>query len=269
MANRFLQIHRRLLFHWTKPPGKIFVPNTLKERELFVDHLLGLLVKGLRVSTPKISDHEYIVKGEIEAERPMICFTESIVGEAGPHARRYGSMGLGFTRKFVMAQRGRPVIYLDKNSDDLFTKSVIQVLQAALKGSDAVLRAHAKLISGWLKSYNMPRVAPQERGISVGVSRKQVSREEDDVLRLKFGGLRSNLEDREWRIVYQASASEKIEEDGRRIPFVAGELALLVLPDHQTLSIALRRKEILDRLHPHGKPAVCAISREMLPSIHG
>jgi hypothetical protein len=87
----------------------------------------------------------------------------------------------------------------------------------------------------------------------------------DDHLHIKFGGFRENLEDNEWRIVPRT----KNIRNEQYLNFALGELALLVLPDHQTLSLALSEPEIASRLYSIGMPAVCVISRDMLPSIRG
>jgi superfamily II DNA or RNA helicase len=43
-----------------------------------------------------------VVEGEIEATHGMLCFCEWNVSAAREHSGRYGTMALGFTRKFVI-----------------------------------------------------------------------------------------------------------------------------------------------------------------------
>jgi hypothetical protein len=72
------------------------------------------------------------------------------------------------------------------------------------------------------------------------------------------------LEDREWRVLGPVAQKKlKIES----LPCVPGSLALVVLPDHQTLAYAMQSVELRARLYPPNKPAVCLLSREMLSSI--
>ena len=41
-----------------------------------------------------------------------LCFTEIRLSQAQTHAERYGKLGIGFTRDFIMNKGGRPVIYI-------------------------------------------------------------------------------------------------------------------------------------------------------------
>jgi hypothetical protein len=265
MPNKYLQIHRRLLFHWTKPPSGILKPKNSAQRKDFVRHIEMILKAGLRFSVPQDKDHEYLVKDEFEIKRPMVCFTESTVGESGPHSQRYGSIGFGFTRRFILKNHGRPVIYFDRAREAVFTKSILIALRAARQSSSKSVREHVDRIVSFMKAYNMP-------GNKVGIvqpllpeikTRKKA--DSHDHLRIRFGGLRKNLEDREWRVVLNKHG----ENTTHYLEFSAGQLALLVLPDHQTLSLALNESRIVEKLHPAGQPAVCVISRDMLPSIRG
>ena len=43
---------------------------------------------------------------------PVTCFTELPLTSARGHATRYGSMGFGFTRQFILKRRGNPVLYV-------------------------------------------------------------------------------------------------------------------------------------------------------------
>ena len=265
MPNKYLQIHRRLLFHWTKPTGGILKPKNSDQRKDFVQHIRRILEEGLRFSVSKNDDNEYLLKGEFEPQKPMVCFTESTVGESGPHAQRYGSIGFGFTRKFMLKNQGRPVIYFDRLKQAGFTRSVINVLRAARESSSKTVRKDVDQIVAFMKSYNMPLATKADVQPSLPNVNPRKVPDPDDHLRIRFGGLRKNLEDREWRIVLKGPLTKPFQH----LEFAAGQLALLVLPDHQTLSLALNEPKIVRNLHPEGRPAVCVISRDMLPSIRG
>lgn len=230
-----------------------------------MDHLSLLLNEGLKYSVPGPDHHDYIVKDEFDPKWPMICFTESTAGETDWHAERYGSLGLGFTRKFIFQNHGRPVAYFDRQRTSPFLKTLLKVLRAGRKSGSPDDKHHLDILCAHFKAYKMPIVKKAQGGSSAALPRVPRVTEEGDDLHIRFGGPRTNLEDREWRILQP----ERIAEPAQRLKFEAGELALVVLPDHATLSLALKEPKIVEKLHPKGRPAVCLVSREMLPSIAG
>ena len=48
---------------------------------------------------------------------PRSCFTELKLSQSRQHARRYGRLGIGFKRLFVIQRSGRPVIYYGLHKD--------------------------------------------------------------------------------------------------------------------------------------------------------
>ena len=274
--NKFAQIHRQLLFHWTKPKGFLGNPKSKADRRQFLDHLLLLLESGLQFRVPERRHTEWMVEGEIEATHGMLCFCEWNVSAAQEHSGRYGGMALGFTRKFVMLAGGRPVVYISNHKRDAFRKALISILQHSKK--DEKLRPECDLISSWLKTYNPARGASDseesktETALSdevtpTSAAKKRVttsSSREDRHLKVDFGGLFANLEDREWRVL-GAVAQKKLKEES--LPCAPGNLAMVVLPDHQTLAYAMQSEDLRAKLYPPEKPAVCLLSREMLSSI--
>jgi hypothetical protein len=276
--NKFAQIHRQLLFHWTTPEDFRGSPTTTADRRRFLDHLLLLLETGLEFRLPAPKHAEWLVKGEIEATHGMLCFCEWNVSAAHEHSGRYGGMALGFTRKFVMRAGGRPVVYVPNEKRDPFRKALISLLQHAK--TDEKLQPECDLISSWLKTYNGARIqkpsnadSSTESTASSGESisgmeekapRTKSGPAEDRHLRVDFGGLFANLEDREWRVLGPV-AQKKLNVES--LPCTPGNLAMVVLPDHQTLAYAMQSEALRKKLYPTDKPAVCLLSREMLSSI--
>ncbi len=266
-AVKYSQLHRRLLFHWTGPRPI----RALKSHDDRVEHLnllASILEKGLRYSLPDSKHSEWIVKDEIRATHPMLCFSEWGVSESNAHSGRYGFMGLGFTRKFVMSKGGRPVIYVPNSSNDPFRKALVEVIEAVREGSkmDAKLHRHADFLASYLKSYNFKRTnlktPPNEKSAIGSVGNRKPSHPDDHLLRLDFGGLFANLEDREWRII-----PKKVEEQPQHLAFKTGDLAMIVFPDHQTLSLAMQCDKIMELVSLPGQPAVCMVSREVIQSV--
>jgi len=62
--NKFAQIHRQLLFHWTKPKDFQGSPKSTADRRKFLDHLLLLLEKGLEFRVPQRKHAEWLVEGD-------------------------------------------------------------------------------------------------------------------------------------------------------------------------------------------------------------
>jgi len=271
--NQYAQLHRQLLFHWTKPPGSnknsknIFpAPKTSAERSAYVDHLDVLLKTGLEFRTPPPHHSEHIAKGKIEAKLPMLCFSEWSVSGGLAQASRYGQLGLGFTRKYIMEMGGRQVVYLPNKPNDPFSRALVALLENAKTVTS--LKDQVTLITSLLKTYN-PSSEPKakiEQEQKKGEAAKGPSVETDDRhLDVDFGGLFKNLEDKEWRILQENHPKRK--SDATRILCEPGSLAMIVLPDHKTLAHVMQNETIRASLFVENKPAVCLLTREMLYSI--
>lgn len=278
-ASKFSQLHRRLLFHWTGPRDEKRVKNR-EDRERYLGLLEGILADGLRFSKPGDSNCEWVFNRVFEASHRMICFSEWGLGDSAAHSGRYGRLGLGFTRKFVMAKGGRPVVYVPNNRGDRFRKALHRVLEAA--NEDVKLQRHVDLVASYLKAYHLPRSGPGSETVKKDPTAdatkdkksKTTPRTKPDDLDLKidFGGVYANLEDREWRILEDEAARSGSDGIDPHLLFQPGQLAMIVFPDHQTLTLAMRRKKIIDWIidglaSKPARPAVCLISQEMVPSM--
>jgi hypothetical protein len=286
-AAKYTQLHRQLLFHWTgKKDGVVIKPITRKDRTNYLDLLAKILENGLRFSHPGSDNTEWIEKGLVEAIHPMLCFSEWGVSESAAHSGRYGFMGLGFTRRFVMKQGGRPVVYVDNSKKDPFRMAILGLMRAAKAASekDANLKKQIEIVSSHFKAYHFKR-EPDKKKTSSESKKREVSETtaklaKDSHLKINFGGLLANLEDREWRVL---GKSADTQED-TYLGFSPGDLAMIVFPDHQTLSLAMRNSTIMtlilrDRYGPPmigsrkldtgnaEKPCVCLVSREMIHSM--
>jgi len=284
---KYTQLHRQLLFHWTGKQGGIAIkPRTRQDRLNYLDLLGKILDKGLRYSRPSQDHTEWIEKGLIEAKHPMLCLSEWGVSESSAHSGRYGFMGLGFTRRFIMKQGGRPVVYVDNAKSDPFRIAVLELIRAAKASShrNEKVMEQVGVVSSYFKAYHFKRT-PEKPGAAAEPKKSRVAKNsrtpaEDRHLQIDFGGLLANLEDREWRVL-----AKNIDPDKENfMGFSSGDLAMIVFPDHQTLSLAMRSSEIMqvilrDRYGPpvtgsrkrdsdvYEKPCVCLVSREMIHSM--
>lgn len=271
--NKYSQLHQSLLFHWTQPPEEKgskkradeckFIPKSAPknnaDRKKFIEHIGSILTSGLRFCPPKCNHVEEITPA-IKTTHSIISFSEWNVGSSSEHAQRYGHIGLGFTRKYITSYGGRSVIYINNQKTDLVRKAMIKLLESSTK--DGILLDHAQVVASLLKIYKDPR-KPRDPRVETKTVRKERTLDEDRTFALDFGKGHGNLEDREWRILDFNTQ----DVTPRILPCEPGKLAMIVMPDHETLSLALQDEGIRDMVLPEDKPAICMISREMLRSI--
>lgn len=121
MVNEF-SVHSDFLIHWTgEDIDRKHDPNWYTKRssktkqectKAYVDRLESILEYGLWMTVPE--------KREIQQEKnyrrtPRTCFTELKLSESRSHADKYGRLGIGVKRPFVIKRMGRPVLYYDTN----------------------------------------------------------------------------------------------------------------------------------------------------------
>jgi hypothetical protein len=196
-------IHSKFLVHWT---GKDIEdqdrPVTEKSR-LYIERLKDDLGKGLFTRrTSEDSIRYWKIKNLVR-----ICFTEIRLSQAQIHANRYGKLGIGFTRDFIMKKGGRPVIYVtydEKCNDCLLEDSIRIVHQKSNDNSE--IHQSAKWIMAHVKRMS------NENGYDF-------------------------YEEMEWRLVYDESSTHftKDETEGiHRLKFEASDIKVIIFPDEVT-----------------------------------
>ena len=117
------RVRSRFLVHWT---GKDLDPHDPTVSEKFAERLLRTIETGLWLSPCR----EVLVggRGVYELTVPMTCFTEIRLSAANSHASRYGRLGFGFDRLFVLRSGGSPVLYTRPSYDNLLMQRVSGVL---------------------------------------------------------------------------------------------------------------------------------------------
>jgi hypothetical protein len=280
MPTRYNGIHKHRLFHWIgrhidyPGGGTIERRPRLKDeqRREYLACLRGILAprKGLWVKPPGEPDR--LGDGAlVKVDRPIVCFTEWSLDESLPHTMRYGRLGLGFPKQFVLRHGGQPVTYVrDRVRGDPFTRAMM-VLARHLHGEgdreeDKHVREAFAYVSQFLK--RIDRAEPSR------LHRRRVHRRPPsarppvrDPFRRSFGRTLEYLEEREWRIVFE----EKIAEGWNRgrkeppyyLPIRPGfELFTVVLPDNRTVNLALGDRRLRDALFPKNAPHVTILSLE-------
>lgn len=272
-------IHRQQLFHWVgshicSEPGSGLSDT---QRQRYLGCLRGALRNGLWVKTPRVPD--YLGDGSlIMVHRPITCFTEWTLGQSLPHTTRYGRLGFGFPKKFVLLRGGQPVTYVrDSNKNDPYTRSLKfiarffqfdKVLAKIPPAKLEELRERFDYLSHFNKKIRRPaplKVAVQRRRLLAFPKRTPIKTA--DPFERSFGRTLHYLEEREWRIVYSAEL-ETFFEPGLRpgqpeyfLPFKSGaELFTVVLPDNHTVNMAMNDQFIRRKLFPDDAPHVTVLS---------
>ena len=194
-------IHSKYLVHWT---GKdIEDPAAGDKSRLYVERLKDDLEKGLFTRrTTEDSIRYWKIKNLVR-----ICFTEIRLSQAETHAHRYGKLGIGFTRDFIMKKGGRPVIYVTYDG----------------KGNDCLLEDSIRNV--YEQSNDNPEIYRPAKWIMAHVKRMS-NKNADDF-----------YEEMEWRLVYDESSTHftKDETEGiHRLRFEAKDIKVIIFPDDVT-----------------------------------
>lgn len=199
------------LVHWT---GKDICsdPDALNDehRRRYMDRLADILGRGFWMTKPdeKIYGMNNVY---IEYNAPMTCFTEIRLSQARFHARRYGLLGVGVMRRFVLDRLGGPVHYVRNHQTECVIGNVRELLKA-LETCDPQYKEYFAVNSAFIKGMSDP--------------------ETDNFV---------YLNEQEWRIVHTHSQTEakNLVRTGcghpeYRIPVKKCDVRIIVFPDEQT-----------------------------------
>ena len=217
-------IHSKILVHWT---GKDIenCPEANKS-QLYVERLKDDLEKGIFTKrTSEDSIKEWKIKNLLR-----ICFTEIRLSQAQTHAERYGKLGIGFTREFIMNKGGRPVIYIPFETEEdgrLLEDSIKKVH----KESEHIEEIHKPI--KWIMAH-VKRMSNGEKGVKY----------ED------------YYEEMEWRIVYDESPNSKHFTKGKgngvhRLKFAAHDIKVIIFLDEDTKQLSLKDEAIRKYFSEH------------------
>ncbi|MEX0727135.1 MAG: abortive infection system antitoxin AbiGi family protein [Planctomycetaceae bacterium] len=200
------------LVHWTgKDLGLDPTTLTDADRNLYIDRLAATLIDGLWMTKPS-ERIEGNAGAYIQYESPMTCFTEIRLSQTQSHSRRYGLLGIGVTRRFVLDRLGGPVHYVRNHS----TECVI---------------GNAQEILNVLKSLDRPEIV-EYFSVNSAFIKNMSDLNQDDF---------TYLNEQEWRIVhtYKQVTAGKLVDTGVphppfRIPLQSSDVRLIVFPDGKT-----------------------------------
>ena len=213
-------IHSKILVHWTGKDIEIN-PKTKKSQSYF-ERLKDNLQKGLYTKrTTEASIRKWKIKNLVR-----ICFTEIRLSQAQKHAKRYGKLGLGFTRDFIMNKGGRPVIYIPfkTRADGRLLENSIRTVYEKSVDNDEIRRS-----SKWIMAH---------------------------VKRMSDGKRENYYEEMEWRLVHDESPNNKHFTKGNgngvyRLKFSTHDIKVIIFPDEDTKKLALKDKVINEYFSEH------------------
>jgi hypothetical protein len=213
-----MAIHSKILVHWT---GKDIEtnPNEDEKSRLYVERLKDDLREGL-YAKPTIEDSIRYLKIK---DITRLCFTEIRLSQAKTHSDRYGKLGIGFSRDFIMNKGGRPVIYIpfEPPADNYFLEASIgNVYEKAINNRE--IKESSKLILAHVK-------------------------------RMSDGNKNDYYEEMEWRIVHHANDKNIINtsNDIHRLKFKMSDIEVIIFPDKKTKQLSLEDDYIKDCLSKH------------------
>ncbi len=215
-----MNIHSKILVHWT---GKKDIENQPipTQTQLYIQRLQdyyqnGMFMKSTTEPTTRHRQLKYL---------PRLCFTEIRLSQAKDHAYKYGKLGIGFSREFILDRGGRPVIYIPfEPQDGSLERSLTQALDAS-KGNDKI---HKPMIS--VHSF--------------------IKRMMDDTGEEHF-------DEMEWRIVYDDNPNyRKFFTKGKevgvfRFNFLPGDVKIIVFPDEDARNASFDDKIIKEFFSQH------------------
>jgi hypothetical protein len=248
----------------------------------------NLRAKGLWMT----KNRERILRDVFQYDWAMTCFTEIKLSNVREHTKRYGKLGFGFSRDFVMERHGAPVHYVAGTDEDTITAHSFKLYRILALLRDQTVKtspsdsnlleptnilfsefAMRSSLGHLLKSLKFCREANAPWAIFDYLRASMITK----ILFMKE--MSDNkcphdfkyLDEAEWRIVYMHTDLEKIKEKFlfcgwnkhpvSRILFCQNDLKILVLPDEETRKLALMDSDIRGWLfkNPHELPIITTV----------
>jgi len=277
-------VHRNLLYHWIGrhidfPDGTQARRGTTSARRLtddlrceYLDCLRCALdpARGIWVKPPEKPD--FLLDGEfIRSTKPIACFTEWPLAESAPHTTRYGRLGLGLAKRFVIQCGGQPVTYVrNRMAGDVFTKGIVALAAHLRVIDDPDLTDALSYLSHFVKPLRRRRPVSGLRKICPAKGApKEAKRTSPNLFHRSFGTILQYLEEREWRIVYNSVLRKRLTlNNAAPVPdyylrVVPGrDLHAVALPDNRTVHMAIHDSQLRGQLFPKDLPHVALVSLE-------
>ena len=207
-----MRIHSSYLVHWT---GRDIEPEpeSAERQKLYLKRLIDYYTNGLFARRTE----EDVVRGLKIKDVVRLCFTEIKLSQVKEHSDRYGRLGIGFDRNYLMDKGCRPVIYIpfdSKVGSRLLEDSISRVYQ----GSEANTEVHKA--AEWIMAHV-----------------KRMSKGSEDY-----------YEEMEWRLVHDETSSSHFTKSAvagvYRLVFTPMDARLVIFPDEATKRLSLQSGEM-------------------------
>jgi hypothetical protein len=219
-------IHSKILVHWTGKDIENSLDNNKAQK--YVERLKDYFENGLFAKRTV----EAVIRHKKIKNIIRLCFTEIRLSQAQTHAERYGKLGIGFTRDFIMNKGGRPVIYLPFE-EELDGRLLEDSIGSSYENSKDNKEVHKSL--KWI-------IAHVKR-----MSNGKSPNSKDYV---------DYYEEMEWRLVYDESPNNKHFTKGeangiRRLKFKANDIEVIIFPDEEIRQMSLKNDFIRKYFSEH------------------
>ena len=218
-------IHSKFLVHWTGN-GKDDIESISESvrPQRYLERLIDYYQNGLYAKRT----NEAVIRGWQIKNIIRLCFTEIRLSQVQTHAERYGKLGIGFTRDFIMNRGGRPVIYIPFEA-----KVDARLLEDSIKNA-------------YKKSIDNEEIQKSLKWIMAHVKRMSNGNSEDY----------KNYEEMEWRLVYDENPNNKHFTKGEaegihRLRFKASDIKIIIFPDEGIRQMSFENNAIRKYFSEH------------------
>ena len=223
-----MSIHSKFLVHWTGKDIEKGSDVTIKTSQ-YIERLKDYYENGLYAKRLPKGQHENTIGKKKIKRLVRICFTEIRLSQAQEHAKRYGKLGIGFSRDFIINEGGCPVIYIPKKASCLLEGNIRNAYNKSENDEDV----HRSI------KYIMTYVKPMSN------KKSEDSKDYEDY-----------YEEMEWRLVYDENPNNTTFTRGEvrfvhRIKFEPIDVKVIIFPDERTKLLSLDNKTIKDKFSKH------------------
>ena len=214
-----MKIHSKILVHWT---GKKDIENepVNNRAQQYVDRLKdyyqnGLFLKRTEENVLRYKKIKYLVR---------LCFTEIRLSQAQAHAHKYGKLGIGFNRDFIMNRGGRPVIYIPYKAERCLLEDSLKQAYEESEGKEEIHKPLKYVLAYVKRMWN-----------------------EDD---------EEHYDEMEWRIVHDENPNDDYIKKGKkkgvyRFKFTASDIKVVIFPDEKTKNMSFNDEVIKEFYTQH------------------
>jgi hypothetical protein len=243
-----------------------------QQREWYVQRLRDAFdpAKGIRVAP--YSPHDRVgAMTPVAAPRHALFFTEQTASGSESHWRSYGRMGFGFSKRALFKCGAAPVIYTGGKDSQI--EEAIDRLRKHLDSDSRNTRSAAadalELLARHVKVTRLPDKEQNRKPTPKDQSRpKMASRGAVDPTAYPIEQRIRFLAEREWRLIENPKAKRRWHRcENKHLwfrPELGKDLQIVILPDNQTLAMAIDCDAIRDQLISTSRPPVQLLSADVL-----